>query len=543
MTATLAAVLGLTLAQPPAAAPDYYPLTGRTITLPIEYKGDRKGIGQVQLYASADKGQTWPLVATVLPDKTEFSYTAQKDGSYWFHIVIVDRAGKKDPPNLTTEAPAMKVLVDTVRPVVEFRGSRRTGEEVVVEWDVRDDHLNDAATKVTFRRADGPADDWREVTLPPGPRNGVRFPCGTTGPVQVRVTVADLAGNTGEGLRDIGAVGAPAPQTSVSLSGGPPAVIPPAPALTPAAVVLEPLAPAAPLAPTAPAPLPAAPAIIATPPVVNAAPPAINPTPTGAVPTFDPRTAVAPLAHGNPAPAAGPAFEASRAQVVKSLQFDLSYQVDQRGPSGISRVDLWATRDDGRSWVWWSKHAGNDPTVRVNLGIPSNTQPEGPYGFRLVPVSGAGLSDATPAPGDAPDVRVVVDITAPTVTIFPPSSDPADPTALVLQWEAADRNFGDDPITLEWSDSPTGPWRPVVGSEGPVVQVGAVGPTTARRVANTGRYAWRVPAGLPPRVYLKVTARDAAGNATEQVTREPLLIDLTKPRARITGVGAVLGPR
>jgi len=42
---------------------------------------------------------------------------------------------------------------------------------------------------------------------------------------------------------------------------------------------------------------------------------------------------------------------------------------------------------------------------------------------------------------------------------------------------------------------------------------------------------------MPPRVYLKVTARDAAGNTTEQVTREPILIDLTKPRAKITGIG------
>jgi hypothetical protein len=233
----------------------------------------------------------------------------------------------------------------------------------------------------------------------------------------------------------------------------------------------------------------------------------------------------------------------ARVLVVPSLRFDLSYQVDQRGPSGISRVDLWVTRDDGRTWVWWSQHAGNDPTIRVNLGIPSNTQPEGAYGFRLVPVSGAGLSDATPAPGDAPDVRVVVDVTAPAVRIFPPTSDPADPSALVLQWEASDRNFGDEPITLEWSDTPAGPWRPVAGAgDGPVVQVGAA--STARKVANAGRYAWRVPPGLPPRVYLKVTARDAAGNATEQVTREPLLIDLTKPRARIIGVGATtVAPR
>ncbi len=573
MTATLAAVLGLSLAQPPAAAPaqDYYPLTGRTITLPIEYKGDRKAIGQVQLYASADKGQTWPLVATVLPDKTEFSYTAPRDGSFWFHIVIVDRAGKKDPANLTAEPPAMKVLVDTVRPAVEFKSGRRTGEDVVVEWDVRDDHPNDSATRVTFRRADGPADDWREVTLPPGPRNGVRFPSGTTGPVQVKVTVADLAGNTGEGLRDIPAVGGTSAQTSTSLStpslpappalaptGGPatPAEpvgpsaptgqVPPTVApLTPAPQAASPLTPTPPALPTQPAPLPAAPPLA---PAVVPAPTPAPPAPAGgAVATFDPRTAVAPVSHGAPAgPAAGgaPAAELTRLQVVPTLRFDLNYQVDQRGPSGIQRVDLWATRDDGRTWVWWSQHPGNDPTVRVNLGIPSNTQPEGPYGFRLVPVSGAGLSDGTPAPGDAPDIRLVVDVTAPVLRIFPPSSDPADPTALILQWEATDRNFGDDPIALEWSDTPTGPWRPVAGAaDGPVVQVGAVGPTVARRVANTGRYAWRVPPGLPPRVYLKVTARDAAGNATEQVTREPLLIDLTKPRARITGIGASIAPR
>jgi hypothetical protein len=588
MTTTIAAVLGLTLAQPAAApsAPDYYPLTARTITLPIEYKGDRKGIGQIQLYASADKGQTWPLVATVLPDKTEFSYTAQRDGVYWFHIVIVDRAGKKDPANLTAEPPAMKVLVDTVKPAVDFKTARRTGEEVVVEWDVRDEFPNDSATKVSFRRADGSPEDWREVTLPPGSRNGVRFPSGTTGPVVVRVGVADLVGNTGEGLRDIPAAGAPT-QTSTSLSGGagpvaPPAIVPPAinpPAAASPAAPVPPPEPLGPAAPTGPAPLSptVAPGVVNPAPLPTGMAPAVGPAPLptanppaaagplvppsavmspvagagspapaspGAVATFDPRTAVAPVSHGvPPAPAAhgGPAVELSRAQVVSNLRFDLTYQVDQRGPSGIQRVDLWATRDDGRSWVWWSQHPGNDPTVRVNLGIPSNTQPEGHYGFRLVPVSGAGLSDGTPGPGDAPDIRVVVDVTAPVVRIFPPSSDPADPTALVLQWEATDRNFGDDPITLEWSDSPAGPWRPVAGvSGGPVVQAGAVGTATAQRVANTGRYAWRVPPGLPPRVYIKVTARDAAGNATEQVTREPLLIDLTKPRARITGVGTTV---
>ena len=37
-------------------------------------------------------------------------------------------------------------------------------------------------------------------------------------------------------------------------------------------------------------------------------------------------------------------------------------------------------------------------------------------------------------------------------------------------------------------------------------------------------------------VYLKVTAWDAAGNRSEVVTPEPILVDLTKPLAHIQGV-------
>ena len=127
---------------------------------------------------------------------------------------------------------------------------------------------------------------------------------------------------------------------------------------------------------------------------------------------------------------------------------------------------------------------------------------------------------------------MIVDTTAPNVKIFPAIADPNAIDALVLQWEASDKNFGDDPITLEWCEGPTGPWRPVA------VANAAETLGTAKRLPNTGKHSWKVPAGLPPRVYLKVTAKDAAGNATEQVTREPILVDLTKPRAKITGIGS-----
>jgi hypothetical protein len=269
---------------------------------------------------------------------------------------------------------------------------------------------------------------------------------------------------------------------------------------------------------------------------------------TQALPVFDPRAVVPAAQQGNgsaggPTPVAvwsgpptsTPTVEVTRTNAINYLTFDVGYELESHGPSGISRVDLWVTRDDGRSWLKWSQHDGKGSSLRVNLNVPANPQPEGTYGFRVVPVSGAGLSEREPIAGDAPDLRVVVDITPPQLDLFPPVSDPTSPDTLVIQWKATDKNFMDDPITIEWSDKPTGPWQPVA-TGGDVVQ--AVSGTTPvlRRLPNTGQFAWRVPAGLSPRVYLKVCARDAAGNVREVITRDPVLVDLVKPRAKISGI-------
>jgi hypothetical protein len=241
---------------------------------------------------------------------------------------------------------------------------------------------------------------------------------------------------------------------------------------------------------------------------------------------------------GNP-----PTVELSRVQVTNHLRFDLGYHVEQQGPSGISRVDLWVTRDDGQTWVKWSHHDGRESAVKVVLDHPANTSPEGLYGFRLVPVSGAGLSEREPVRGDAPDIRIVVDTTPPVIEWYEPTSDRDSRDTLVIRWKATDRNFGDKPITLEWAEKPTGPWHPVAAAgDGTVIQATA-GLGTPQRLANTSQYAWRVPPGTPPRVYFKVTARDAAGNLTEGVTPDPVLIDLATPKARIKGIIAAPDPR
>ena len=539
MNVALAAMLGLTLAQPPA--PDYHPFNSRSIKFPIQFAPEKvKAIRKVELHVSNDGGQVWQLAAVAPPTQDTFTYTAPADGRYWFHIVTEDLKGGKDPSNLTTEPPAMKVLFDTKAPAVNFTNAKRTGDEVVVEWKIEDQFPKDEATRVYFRPITA-TEGWQEVTLPANSRSGVRFSPGVAGSIVVRVTVADMAGNQGEGSKEVASSGIAAAPMTTSLSPGtatpaggaipPPDFGPPlggpiAPS-APAAVALPPMT-----APVVVAPPAASPAVTTVPPPAAPITLPSGPTvPTTSLPTFDPRSTLAPTG-GSPT---GPMIETSRAQVINSLRFDLNYQVEQRGPSGISRVDLWVTRDDGKSWVWWSQHDGREAAVKVNLGTSSNSQPEGLYGFRLVPVSGAGLSEATPVANDAPDMRVVVDVTAPVVKIFPAIADPSAPDALMLQWEATDKNFGDDPISLEWCDTPSGPWKPVataLSSDAP----NGLG-VMAKRLPNTGRYSWHVPTGLPPRVYLKVTAKDAAGNTTEQVTREPILIDLTKPRAKITGIG------
>jgi hypothetical protein len=581
----------------------------RNIKLPIKYERDRKAIRQVKLYVSRGEN-TWYQEQAVPPDRDFFTYIAKEDGIYWFTMVEEDLQGRNNPADITRTPPDLKVIVDTVQPRVQFTTAKRNGDEVIVEWFVDDKYPDESKTQVHFRPTGSDA-KWLQVSLdqlPAGSKNGVRFPAGTSGPVTIRVTAYDFAGNRTEALRDITGN---TQQTSTSMSAPLPTVTVPA---TPAGsggsggssgsngaggtigasgaggapIPAPDLGPVAPLAPdktgapahmgTGGAPItqrekPLAPAdpgpVAPTPPVGGthqtpagsggpsslAGQPLQGTEPRQALPTVDPRQPVVqagPANNGNstdptpvavwtgPSAVAAPTVEVTRAQFINYLAFDMNYEVESRGPSGIRRVDLWVTRDDGKTWLKWSEHDGKATTVRVNLSVPANPQPEGNYGFRLVPVSGANLSEREPAPGDSPDLRVVVDITPPQLTLFAPKPDPFNPDTLIIRWQATDKNFGDEPITIEWGEKPTGPWQPAAAAT-EIVQTGTGQAPQVRRLPNTGSFAWRVPFGVPPSVYLKVTARDAAGNVREVVTRDPQTIDLVKPKAKISGIIAPVG--
>jgi hypothetical protein len=132
---------------------------------------------------------------------------------------------------------------------------------------------------------------------------------------------------------------------------------------------------------------------------------------------------------------------------------------------------------------------------------------------------------------------VRVDVTPPVIKVYQPTADPNNRNALLLHWEASDRNFGKDPIAIEFSEQPNGPWRSVSSPD--VVPAAAGGGKDPHRIENSGSYSWQPPLNLvTPRVYLKFTAWDQAGNRSEVVTPNPILVDLTKPKARIQGISS-----
>jgi hypothetical protein len=142
------------------------------------------------------------------------------------------------------------------------------------------------------------------------------------------------------------------------------------------------------------------------------------------------------------------------------------------------------------------------------------------YGFHLVVKSRAGLGKPPPRPGDVPKIRVEVDTTPPEASLFEPRPDPSRRDALLLCWEARDRNLATNPVTLEWAPRPDGPWA-FIGEP---------------QLPNSGQYAWAVPSNTPPRVYRRLTVRDTAGNTAKAETSQPVTVDLSTPEVEVINV-------
>ena len=140
----------------------------------------------------------------------------------------------------------------------------------------------------------------------------------------------------------------------------------------------------------------------------------------------------------------------------------------------------------------------------------------GTFGFDIRAASGVGLSSAPPQPGEKPPILIVVDETPPVISLEKPAH--ADRKVL-LRWQVRETNPVRDSVLLSYSESPNGPWHSI--SDWSV---------------DHGQYEWLITPEIPPRVFLRVSSRDAAGNVAHAQLRNAFVVDLSQPKARIVDI-------
>lgn len=545
MAFTTLTLAGLMLA-PTLTPSDVDHINSRDLEIPVRIDPSRQAeIKELILHYSSDLGQTWQQASPGLPpSQTAFTFHAPNDGQYWFQVSIVDKQGNRQPPDVLRQPPSRKIEVDTTRPVFNRFNVERQGDEIVVDWDIKEDHLDWNFFKLDHRGPDASESVGTPVLVGnPAARGQARFRhAGLTG-IIVRMEVQDLAGNRATTERTVGGSTAPRPNPLppadvASNYGSPPpgnfgggnnAASPTIDSnLTrtsqPTIPSFQPISPPPPIVPPQP----------------NFAQPGITPSPPGAADS-QPGVVAATGPGASFSAAAPPSGTAASTnlpgvQVTNQKRFGLDFEVPQTGPSGVGAVELYISPDNGQTWNWKLQIEQKDLQSPVMAGgpykgvIPVELPHEGVFGFRLVVRNGAGLSKGPPQPSDPPELRIEYDATLPFAQLYMPRPEPGKSNALVLTWTASDKNLDVNPITLEWSADPrpTGAWN-LIGTG---------------KLANSGRCTWEVPPGgvVPPHVYLRLTVRDAAGNVSQAITREPIVVDLHKPEAVLKGIAGSFRP-
>ena len=454
---------------------------------------------EVQLLVSHDNGAHWQLYARAQANQKQIPFRTATDGEYWFAIRTVDRAGKFHPE--TISVPGLRVFVDTTPPRMQLTAQCGQAGQINVKWQIDELHPKPDSLSLQYRLLpNGPwqtvAVDEKNSSVSDGMQSGEVswWPQPGSREIQIRAEVADAAGNksVSHAQVKIDKDAAPNPSPAIaSKSNVDPAPKPPAPTPVTAGKT-ERLANRSSIvdSPSGTPPLGL------NPPIGNRYQ-AAGDTPT------DPQLRLLP--------------PGERPKMINTRLFELDYDLESVGPSGVSRVELWGTRDGGRTWRMFTVDDDNRSPISVSV------DEEGIYGFRIVATSGAGLSQERPKSGDLPSIWVGVDLTKPIAHII--SADLGkgkDDGQLLITWEASDKMLTDRPVTLAFSQNPGGPWT-----------------TIATGLENTGRYTWTIDSRVPPLIYLRLEVRDEAGNLSIDDRKAPIALDQVRPTAKIREVRPV----
>jgi hypothetical protein len=208
------------------------------------------------------------------------------------------------------------------------------------------------------------------------------------------------------------------------------------------------------------------------------------------------------------------AVSPAKRQIVNSARIFLDYQIENSAVNASGAIEVWLTRDQGRTW----QKAAEDAQRKNPIGV---TLPgEGVFGLTLM-VAGPQGPTTGPAPNAAADWWLEVDTTKPTAQITNLQVTHEKGQAIVnLSWNVKDANLGDAPVELYFAATHQGPWLPI-----------------AKGLRADGQHRWTPPTEIGAQTHLQLIARDVAGNECICRTTEPVnLVDPTRPRVVIREV-------
>lgn len=478
---------------------------------------------EIRLFLSRNAGLDWQHVQTVAPEAGRFDFRATTDGEYWFAVRTVDSANQLHPDANVVE-PGLVVVIDRTAPDLQLLLQSPEPGRVQLSWSASDANLD--LEKLNLEFSEGGA-AWQAVKVNRQAAGQTSWSVPQGGQVAVRGSIADRAGNVGSAQTSVvvqpRGVGEPLRQRPDAADYNQP-IAGSRPPANPSEVFNNyPFGPSTDARGSSATPVEPFSSFLA--PSGRAVAPAQTQFPQEAsiANSFSTPATMTSAAQNQSrfnttqwASQTGRVGSGSRVRAVKSRRFEINYRIEDVGPSGVSAVEFYITQNHGQKW--WKYGEDADKQSPFVVEVPE----DGVYGFAIRVRSGVGLMDAPPQPGEEPSIVIVVDHTPPVVQLLPIQQGAGGQlNRLTISWQVRDDNPSDKPISLAYSANPNGPWEPICGWQ-----------------PDTGSYVWTIGQSVPSRLYIRLVARDAAGNHSFVDTPQPLMVDLSKPTARILDVEA-----
>lgn len=492
----------------------YHPATSFKIPFDID-PSDKPLLKSIELYVSDDLGSSWKLSTATTPSASAFPFRGGRDGEYWFAVRTLDIQGRYNPSDDKPIIPDWRVIVDTKKPTLALVSASRRGSSATVRWDARDENL-DLGSLVLEYAITGTG-QWLPIPIGRSTPSGeVSWDAKTAERILIRGTVADKAGNLVSAETEMSDGAASRPDMPRHDSDSMESQAPP---------------PIAQMASTGNRR-----GILGPNGNFNSSqnsemeewvdnPASQNSrAPSG---KYDVGSGLNRNSRGENQPTNNQmrdrAIAATEQEdlpgsvpLISTSKFPLNYTIEDAGPNGPATVELWVTKDQGQNWSRWAEDTDRLSPIQVDLGG------EGLFGISIVARSLAGQGDEIPRSGSSPQIWVEVDSTAPAMVLNVIKVGVGSQTGKVLvSWRAEDRNFGSRPISLYYRPETANQWMPI-----------------AEGIENTGQYVWTPGPQVPPVFHVRVEAKDQAGNesAVDTTNYEPVLLDRSRPRAKIIGL-------